>query len=152
LLILAVFCEEHLTKDLHRTLNNVAKAIDIELTSHHEHEHLKVFDQIEQVLCLMAKFVDPATYLRLVRPRMSEDSVHMQRSFVVILSSLIKGASFHRLCPHWIELLSLVSSPNDRTLEELKIDSEEENVLALSKECLDRLHVLSKAFNLSFTL
>eukprot|EP00984_Skeletonema_dohrnii_P004249 scaffold1500_cov106-Skeletonema_dohrnii-CCMP3373.AAC.6 len=196
LLILAVFCEEHLTKDLHRTLNNFAKAIDIELLSHHEHEHLKVFDQIEQVLCLMAKFVDPATYLRLVRPRMTEDSVQMQRSFVVILSSLIKGASFHRLCPHWVELLSLVSSPRcigafagskvrleglkalrtlcHRTesnnvevvahfknysqhiylgqafstcvdaLEELTIDSEEENVLALSKECLDRLHVLSK--------
>eukprot|EP00984_Skeletonema_dohrnii_P036212 scaffold36950_cov450-Skeletonema_dohrnii-CCMP3373.AAC.1 len=111
---------------------------------------------------------------------MTEDSVHMQRSFVVILSSLIKGASFHRLCPHWIELLSLVSSPKcigafagskvrleglkalrslcHRTdcsnvevlyfknssnhlsqalstcvdaLEELMIDSEEENVLAL---------------------
>ena len=143
----------------------------------------------------MAKFVDPATYLRLARPRMTEDSFHMQRSFVVVLSSLIKGASFHRLCPHWIELLSLVSSPkcigafagskvrleglkalrslchrtddnnvevlvahfknpsNDLSqalstcvdaLEELNIDSEEENVLALSKECLDRLHVLSK--------
>jgi hypothetical protein len=111
LLILAVFCEEHLTKDFHSTLNNVAKAIDIELSSYQEHKHLKILDQIEQVLRLMAKFVDPATYLRLVRPRMIENSFPMQLNFVVMLSSLIKGASFRRLSPHWIELLSLVASP-----------------------------------------
>lgn len=111
LLILTVFCEEHLTKDLHKTLNYFAKAIDIEMASHHEHEHLRVYDQIEQVLCLMAKFVDPTIYLKLVRPKMMDDSFPMQGSFVVILSSLIKGASFQRLCSHWVELLSLVASP-----------------------------------------
>ena len=112
LLILTVFCEEHLTKDLHRTINNLAKAIDIELASYHEHEHLEVIDQIEQVLCLLATYVDPATYLKLLRPRIMEDSFPMQRSYVVILSAfIIKGASFDRWCPHWVELLSLVSSP-----------------------------------------
>lgn len=194
LLILTVFCEEHLTKDLHRTINNLAKAIDIELASYHEHDHLKVIDQIEQVLCLLAKFVDPYTYLKLVHPRIMEDS---QRSYVVILLSLIKGASFGRLCPHWVELLSLVSSPKciggfagskvrlqalkalrslcvratDKNLalladhfknsrkdlnkalascidavEEMVVDSKEEAVLSLHKECLERLNIiLSKA-------
>ena len=195
LLILAVFCEEHLTKDLHRTINNLAKAIDIELASYHEHEHLKVIDQIEQVLCLLATYVDPATYLKLLRPRIMEDSFPMQRSYVVILSSLAKGTSFGRLCPHWVELLSLVSSPKciggfagskvrlqalkalrslcdrattDKNLtvladhfknsrkdlnkalascidavEEMVVDSKEESVLSLNKECLERLNALS---------
>jgi hypothetical protein len=195
LLILTVFCEEHLTKDFHSTLNNVAKAIDVELSTCQEHEHLQVMDQIEQVLRLMAKFVHPATYLRLLRPRMIDDSFPLQHSFVVIFATLILGTSFHRLSPHWIELLSLISSPRligafagskmrvdglkalrslcDRTsgknaeilvahhinsdnelsqalsnsidsVEELLMDSEDENVRTLCKECLNQLQVLSK--------
>ena len=189
LLILAVFCEEHLTKDLHSTLHNFVKAIDIELSTCHEHEHLKVLDQIEQVLRLMAKFVDPAIFLRLVRPRM----VEAQRSICVILSSLILGASFHRLSPHWIELVSLVTSPTcigafagskvrveglkalrslchrasgknveilaaqyptkdlsqalsncASALEVMLVDSEEENILTLCKECMGQLQLVSK--------
>lgn len=198
LLILTTYCEQHLTKDFHRTLNKFAKAIDIEMASHHDHEHLRVIDQIEQVFCLMAKFVDPATYLKLVRPRMMEDSFPMQGSFVVILSSLIKGASFHRLCSHWAELLSLVTSPKcigafagskvrleglkalrslcDRAsgrnseifvayfknssidlsqaisncvhaLGEMMVDSNDETIAALNKECLDRLYALKNAMD-----
>ena len=196
LLILTVFCEEHLTKDLHRTLNYFAKAIDIEMASHHEHEHLRVIDQIEQVLCLVAKFVDPAIYLKLVRPRIMEDSFPMQGSFVVILASLIKGAPFHKLCSHWDELLSLVTSPKcigafagrkvrleglkalrsvcysasgknsekiaacfknssidmsqaisscTHALGEMMADANDETILALNKECRDRLSALNNA-------
>ena len=124
-----------------------------------------------------------------------EDSFPMQRSYVVILSSLAKGTSFGRLCPHWVELLSLVSSPKciggfagsnvrlqalkalrslcdrattDKNLtvltdhfknsrkdlnkalascidavEEMVVDSKEEAVLSLNKECLERLNALS---------
>jgi hypothetical protein len=111
LLILSVFCEEHLTKDLHSTLNNFVKAIDIELASHHEHCHLNVLERIEQVLYLMAKYVDPASYLTLLQSRILGSSP-TPRSSLFILSSLIKGAPIHRLMRHWLDILSLVSSPN----------------------------------------
>lgn len=105
LLILTVFCEEHLTRDLHSTLNHFVKAIDIELTSRHEHGHLNVLERIEQVLCLMAKYVDPASYLELLRSRVTT------RSILFILSSLVKGALKERLILHWLDIFSLVSSP-----------------------------------------
>ena len=110
LLVLAVFCEEHLTKDLHSTLNNFVKAIDIELTSRHEHGHLNILKRIEQVLCLMAKYVDPASYLTLLQSRILGSSP-TPRSVLFILSSLIKGAPIQRLIPHWLDIFSLVSSP-----------------------------------------
>ena len=112
MLIMAVYCEEHLIKDFHSVLKSFAKAIDIELTSHHEHKHLEVYDRIDQALCYISTFVDPSVYLSLIRPRMMDESSHMQRSLVVILSSLIRGASFCKLCPHWVDLLSLITSPN----------------------------------------
>ena len=111
LLILTVFCEEHLTKDLHSTLNNFVKAIDIELTSRHEHGHLNILERIEQVLCLIAKYVEPVSFLKLLQSRIL-DSSPTPRSVLFILSSLIKGAPIHRLIPHWLDILSLVSSPN----------------------------------------
>ncbi|KAL7451235.1 hypothetical protein ACHAWC_003066 [Mediolabrus comicus] len=111
LLILTVFCEEHLTKDLHSTLNSFIKAIDIELASRHEHGHLNILERIEQVLCLMAKYIDPASYLTLLQSRIL-DSSPTPRSVLFILSSLVKGAPIQRLIPHWLDILSLVSSPN----------------------------------------
>ncbi|KAL7454857.1 hypothetical protein ACHAWC_007007, partial [Mediolabrus comicus] len=111
LLILTVFCEEHLTKELHSTLNNFVKAIDIELASRHEHGHLNILERIEQVLCLTAKYVDPASYLTLLQSRILGSSP-TPRSALFILSSLIKGAPIQRLMRHWLDILSLVSSPN----------------------------------------
>ena len=115
LLVLSVYCEEHLTKDFQHTINSIAKAIDVEKASQGENDHLKILDKIQQVLRLMAKYVDPATYLPLLCPRISGDdssATSNSSSYATILSSLINGAPVHGLLPHWLTLASLLSGAN----------------------------------------
>ncbi len=114
LLILAVYCEEHLTKDFQHALASIAKAIDVEKTSRHENDHLMTLDTIRQVLRLMAKYVDPGTYLPLICPRMlgsdsSAASACNSSIYATILASLIEGAPLSGLMPRWLTLASLLS-------------------------------------------
>ena len=126
LLVLAVYSEEHLTKDFQQTINSIARAIEVEKESQHDNDHLQVMEKIRQVLFLMAQYVDPTTYLPLVCPRISggggdnssgtsntEDGSHSEKTrscYAVILSSLIKGAPLKKLIPHWLCLASLLMS------------------------------------------
>lgn len=123
LLILAVYCEEHLTKDFHHTVASIAKAIAVEKSSKVENDHLKILDTIQQVLRLMAKYIDPASYLPLLCPRISgdtssatshsEDGYHSETSrsiHATILKSLIEGAPLRRLLLHWVSLATLLTN------------------------------------------
>ena len=126
LLILTIYCEEHLTKDFQHTIKSVAKAIGIEKSSTSSNEsnnadHLRILEKIQQVLRLMAKYVDPTIYLPFLCLRIgggdnasatsnSEDGAHSEQArtnHTIILSSLIEGAPLHRLMPHWLDLVSL---------------------------------------------
>ena len=116
LLILAIYCEEHLTKDFQHTITSVVKAIRVEMSS----SQAVNLETIKKVLRLMAMYVDPAAYLPLVCPRLcgdasatsnSEDGSHSARTrstYAIILSSLIEGTPLHKLLPHWIGLASLL--------------------------------------------
>ena len=123
LLILTVYCEEHLTKDFQHTLKSIAKAISVEKSSSQAGNSTVILDTINKVLRLMATYVDPSAYLPLVCPRVcgdnasatsnSEDGSHSERTrsnYAIILSSLIEGTPLHRLLPHWIRLASLLSN------------------------------------------
>ena len=123
LLILTVYCEEHLTKDFQHTLKSIAKAISVEKSSSQAGNSTVILDTIKKVLRLMATYVDPSAYLPLVCPRVcgdnasatsnSEDGSHSERTrsnYAIILSSLIEGTPLFRLLPHWIRLASLLSN------------------------------------------
>ena len=122
LLILTVYCEEHLTKDFQHTLKSIATAISVEKSSS-QADNTTILDTIKKVLRLMATYVDPSAYLPLVCPRVcgdnasatsnSEDGSHSERTrsnYAIILSSLIEGTPLLRLLPHWIGLASLLSN------------------------------------------
>ena len=123
LLILTVYCEEHLTKDFHHTIASVAKAITVEKSSEIGNDHLKILDTLQRVLRLMAKFIDPASYMPLICPRISsgsssatsysEDGHHSERSrsiHATILQSLIEGAPLRRLVLHCVSLTTLLTN------------------------------------------
>lgn len=123
LLILTVYCEEHLTKDFQHTINAIAKAIEIETKAESESAHLQILDTICQVVRLMSKYIDPAAYIPLVSPRIlgdsssstsyADDGSHSEKSrhsHVIILSSLIQGAPLHRLVPYWQKMVSLLEN------------------------------------------
>lgn len=125
LLILTVYCEEHLTKDFQNTISSIAKAINAEKSSKIENDHLRILDTIQQVLRLMAKYIDPASYVPLMCPRISgdnssatsnsEDGCHSERSrsiHATILKALIEGAPLRRLLLHWVSLASLLTNTN----------------------------------------
>ena len=125
LLILVVYCEEHLTKDFQHSIKAVAKAIEVEKMSAFENDRMRIMEKIHQILLLMAKYVDPTAYLPLVCPRISgdnssatsnaEDGSHSEKarsSFAIILSSLVKSAPLHRIIPHVAALSSLLTSTN----------------------------------------
>jgi len=134
LLILTVYCEEHLVKDFQHTLTSISKAINVEKSSQDVNDHWKILEKIQQVLCLMGKYVDPKVYLPLICPRICSSDNDMllavttssdlykddddtnrhcskstRLSYTVILSSLIEGTPLHRLMPHWIHLVTLLS-------------------------------------------
>ncbi|KAL9189377.1 hypothetical protein ACHAXT_009052 [Thalassiosira profunda] len=105
LLVLTVYCEEHLTKDFQHTVNSVAKAVNVERASRHENDHWMILESIRDVLRLMAKYVDPVAYLPLVCPRISGDgssatshsedgtsSEAVRSSHAFLLASLIEGS------------------------------------------------------------
>ena len=126
LLILSVYCEEHMTNDFQHTIKSIAKAVDVEKSSSQsDNDRLETLKKLQEVLCLMAKYVEPATYLPLVCPRIAgdsssatsnaEDGSHSERarsSYAFILSSLIEGTPLPRLIPHWLTLVSLLSDAN----------------------------------------
>jgi hypothetical protein len=123
LLILTVYCEEHMTKDFSHTIASIAKAIGVELSSRGEGDATGKLKPIRRVLRLMGKYVDPAAYLPLLCPRISsdsssgtsdsEDGCHSEcarRNFTIVLSSLIGGSPVSRLVLHWSALANLLSS------------------------------------------
>ena len=132
LLILTVYCEEHLVKDFQHTLTSISKAVNIEKSSQNANDHWKILEKIQQVLCLMGKYVDPTVYLPLICPRICSDndmllaatssnsseeeddtnrhySESTSLSYTIILSSLIEGTPLHRMMPHWIHLATLLT-------------------------------------------
>jgi len=113
LLILTVYCEEALTKDFNRTVASIAKAIDVEMSSRSEDDPRSKLGEIRRVLRLMGKYVDPAVYLPLLRPRISgEYSARERRNYAMVLSSLIDGSPIQRLTLHWSDLATLLSGPD----------------------------------------
>jgi len=132
LLILTVYCEEHSVKDFQHTLTSISKAVDIEKSSQSANDHWKILEKIQQVLCLIGKYIDPAVYLPLICPRIcssdndmllaetsgnssEEDGSHhhysesTRLSHTIILSSLIEGTPPQRIMPHWITLVTLLT-------------------------------------------
>ncbi|GMH58956.1 hypothetical protein TL16_g02727 [Triparma laevis f. inornata] len=110
LLILAVYCEEHLTMDFHATLPLCVKALRNSIndgkTSKELTEHMKT------VLEVMGRFVDPETYVPLLLPRVTgegdgtssaEGGVHSEESRrvnAVALGSLMRGSLTRQLTAH----------------------------------------------------
>jgi hypothetical protein len=113
LLILTVYCEEFLTKDFHRTVASIAKAIGVEMSSQSENDRRSKLGPIRRVLRLMGKYVDPAAYLPLLCPRISgENSERERRNYAMVLSSLLDGSPIKRLTLHWSDLATLLSGPD----------------------------------------
>ncbi len=113
LLILTVYCEEHLTKDFHHTIASIAKAIGMDISSQGEGDSMMKLEPIRRVLRLMAKYVDPVAYLPLLCPRILGDNSSAtsdsRRNYAIALSSLIEGSPIHRLTLHWSDVASLLS-------------------------------------------
>ena len=119
LLILVVYCEEHLTKDFHKTIASIAKAVELEIKDENESAHLNTLNRIEQVLSLLSKYIDPSAYLSLLMSKISggcsysEDGVHSEKSrlaHLMILASLLRTAPLQRLISYWQDLLSLLTN------------------------------------------
>ena len=123
LIILIVYCEEHLTKDFQHTIDSIAKAIEIETKADNESSYLKTLDKLHEILCLISNYIDPVAFFPLMVSRISgdsssasnyaEDRLHLEKSkhsYLIILSFLIQGSSLHRLCPCWHEMANLLTS------------------------------------------
>ena len=113
LLILTVYCEEHLTKDFHHTIASIAKAIGMDISSQGEGDSMMKLEPIRRVLRLMAKYVDPVAYLPLLCPRILGDNSSAtsdsRRNYAIALSSLIEDSPIHRLTLRWSDVASLLS-------------------------------------------
>lgn len=125
LMILVVYCEEHLTKDFQHSINLFAKAIGVQKQAKDGNSSLLTVERFEEVLQLMGKYVDPSVYLPLISPRITgdnssgtsnaEDGSHSEKTrsiYAFILSSLIKGAPLLRIIPHWLNIASILSNSN----------------------------------------
>ena len=120
---LVIYCEEHLTMDFHNTLPGIVKALQSCLVCNDvEANSLKY--TLECLLTTMGRYVDPATFVKLLLPRIigdissttsfSEGGVHSEASCVanaLALRCLMKGSSPHRVLSHFFLILPALSSP-----------------------------------------
>jgi len=124
LLILVVYCEEHLTMDFHNTSSGIVKALQSCLSAN-DRESISLQHTLESILTTMGRYVDPDTYVKLLLPRVtgdvdsgtsfSEGGEHSEYSCVantIALRCLIKGSSPRRVLSHFYLLLTSLSSPS----------------------------------------
>ena len=142
---LVIYCEEHLTMDFHNTSSGIVKALQSCITCNDkESESLKF--SLECLLTTIGRYVDPATYVKLLLPRIvgeissttsfSEGAIHSEDSCVanaLALRCLMKGSSPRRVLSHFFLILSALSSPSalDKFAERKK-----------RLECLETLLIL----------
>mmetsp|Transcript_8008 Transcript_8008/g.15970 ORF Transcript_8008/g.15970 Transcript_8008/m.15970 type:complete len:1121 (-) Transcript_8008:54-3416(-) len=110
LLILTVYCEEHLTMDFHATLPLTVKALRNSITEGKTSASLT--SKIRTILELMGRYVDPETYVPLLLPRVtgegdgtsaSEGGAHSEESRrinSVALGEMMKGSLTRQITPH----------------------------------------------------
>ncbi|GMI08153.1 hypothetical protein TrVE_jg12485 [Triparma verrucosa] len=110
LLILTVYCEEHLTMDFHQTLPLAVKALRKSINEGKTSKELT--DNMNTILEVMGRFVDPETYVPLLLPRVTgegdgtsaaEGGVHSEESRrvnAVALGSLMRGSLTRQLTAH----------------------------------------------------
>ncbi|EJK48542.1 hypothetical protein THAOC_32649, partial [Thalassiosira oceanica] len=127
--VLAVYCEEHLTKDFQQTARSVVRGILVELSDSPSSTYLdggesEILIGIRRFLKLMAKYVQPSAYLSVLIPRIarnnplhatsySEDGSHSEQERAIhalVLTAMIEGTALERLLPSWLDLLTLVAS------------------------------------------
>ena len=129
LLVLAVYCEEHLTKDFQQTARSVARGVQVKMSdlsssTFSDDGESETLAGIRMVLALMAKYVQPSAYLPILTPRIagntplqatnySEDGSHSEQAraiYVFVLAAMVEGTALERLAQNWVDILSLVAS------------------------------------------
>jgi hypothetical protein len=122
--MLLVYCEEHLTMDISRTLSLLVQGLrnamdDVDHRFRKEMEQ-SILDCIE----LVGRYVNPDTYISIILPRVvgnsdsatsfAEGGVHSFSSRIVhtaCLTALIKGSPAEQMVPHLCELMKTLCSP-----------------------------------------
>ena len=120
--ILSIYCEEHLTMDFHQTCSSIVKAIRGTLND--EDKRCEFQRELEHILEIMGRYVDPETYIPLLLPRTLGDSksvttfsdggVHSLQSRIansIALRAMMKGSLPHRLIPHLFHLVPQICCP-----------------------------------------
>ena len=122
MIILMVYCEEHLTMDCHNTIPGIVKAVQMHLRDT-SIESKALHELLTQLLELMGRYIDPQTYINILLPRVvgdvdsattfSEGGTHSESSCVantISLCSMIKGTLPQVLLPHSFTLVPALSS------------------------------------------
>lgn len=122
-LIMSIYCEEHLTMDFHKTCFSIVKAIRVTIRDGNNRWTFQ--RELEHILEIMGRYVDPATYIPLLLPRALGDSksattfsdggVHSAQSRIansIALRAMMKGSLSHRLIPHVFDLIPQICDPH----------------------------------------
>jgi hypothetical protein len=138
LMVLIIYCEEHLTMDCHNTISGIVKALQISLRDS-DKESKTLQDILIKLLELMGRYVDPNTYVKILLPRVlgdvdsattfSEGGTHSESSCIanaIALRSMIKGTSPKILVPHSFTLIPALS------YQQYSISSSSESTSAVS--------------------
>ncbi len=116
--ILIIYCEEHLTMDLHETLNGIGKALR-SCIKESDKESREEQVTLESILVTMGRYIDPDTYVTLLLPKIVGDDVHADEGIssdlaraanIIALRCLIMGSLPRRLLSFIFVLLPKLSS------------------------------------------
>lgn len=122
--MLLVYCEEHLTMDISRTLSLLVHGLRNAMDDVDHRFRKEMEDSILDCIELVGRYVNPDTYISIILPRVigssdsatsfAEGGIHSNSSRVAhaaCLTALIKGSLAEQLVPYLCELLKTLCSP-----------------------------------------
>ena len=124
LIILIVYCEEHLTMDFHETFQLLIKALEYARNDDDENARERLLVSFGQIFELIGRFVDPDTYVPMALARLgngdanvittsSEDGFHSantKAAYAFALKALQKGSKWKRLAKHCANIIVTLCS------------------------------------------
>jgi hypothetical protein len=116
--ILVVYCEEHLTMDIQKTINGIVKVLNKSLSEPECKEKSQLEDILQEVLTLIGRFIDPKIYCNVILRRAIDSSTEIDSMvssptfvvYMVALRCLISGSLPKRVLTCFSMMFSSLTS------------------------------------------
>jgi hypothetical protein len=146
--ILLVYCEEHLTMGISRTLSLLVQGLRLAMDDLDHRFGQEMKESILNCIELVGRYIDPVTYISIILPRVvgnsdsttfCEGGVHSNASRAAnatCLAALMKGSLLGQLKPHLCGLITTLCSLScvKRNLESSGLTNEYINCLVVILE------------------